>query len=166
MKIAIVTACPSGVANSIISAGLLQQACKTLGWEAIIECHSTVIAGHTLTEDEIRAADLIVLATNSTIDTQRFVGKKVYQSSISACTTDPVEYLNQAAAQASELTQAQVTQAKAAKPITAANNQVVAKRIVAITACPTGVAHTFMAAEALEAEAVRQGHQIKVETRG
>ncbi|MDF5410243.1 fructose PTS transporter subunit IIB, partial [Vibrio parahaemolyticus] len=38
--------------------------------------------------------------------------------------------------------------------------------IVAITACPTGVAHTFMAAEALEEEGKRRGHQIKVETRG
>lgn len=40
------------------------------------------------------------------------------------------------------------------------------KRIVAITACPTGVAHTFMAAEALELEAKKRGHWIKVETRG
>ena len=40
------------------------------------------------------------------------------------------------------------------------------KRIVAITACPTGVAHTFMAAEALEEEARKRGYWIKVETRG
>jgi len=40
------------------------------------------------------------------------------------------------------------------------------KHIVAITACPTGVAHTFMAAEALELEAKKRGDWIKVETRG
>ena len=40
------------------------------------------------------------------------------------------------------------------------------KRIVAITACPTGVAHTFMAAEAIEGEAKKRGHWVKVETRG
>lgn len=40
------------------------------------------------------------------------------------------------------------------------------KRIVAVTACPTGVAHTFMAAEALEEEAKKRGYWIKVETRG
>lgn len=39
-------------------------------------------------------------------------------------------------------------------------------RIVAITACPTGVAHTFMAAEAIENEAKKRGWQYKVETRG
>ncbi|EGQ9393782.1 PTS fructose transporter subunit IIBC [Vibrio cholerae] len=161
MKIAIVTACPSGVANSIIAAGLLQQASKTLGWEAYIECHSTVIAGHTLSEEEINKADLVILAANGEIDMQRFVGKKVYHSPITACTSDPVGYLKQAAEQATELSSEQATRCDS--PATA---PVSAKKIVAITACPTGVAHTFMAAEALEAEATRQGHQIKVETRG
>ncbi|MBS9437640.1 PTS fructose transporter subunit IIBC [Photorhabdus noenieputensis] len=40
------------------------------------------------------------------------------------------------------------------------------KRIVAVTACPTGVAHTFMAAEAIEIEAKKRGWWVKVETRG
>jgi PTS system fructose-specific IIC component len=40
------------------------------------------------------------------------------------------------------------------------------KRIVAVTACPTGVAHTFMAAEAIQAEATKRGWWVKVETRG
>lgn len=38
--------------------------------------------------------------------------------------------------------------------------------IIAVTACATGVAHTFMAKKALENAAVKQGHQIKVETQG
>ncbi len=39
-------------------------------------------------------------------------------------------------------------------------------KIVAVTACPTGIAHTYMAAEALEKAAKKLGHQIKVETQG
>src|SRR2546423_119234 len=39
-------------------------------------------------------------------------------------------------------------------------------RIVAVTACPTGIAHTFMAAEALQKAAKVMGHNIKVETQG
>ncbi|MCI5892380.1 MAG: fructose-specific PTS transporter subunit EIIC [Clostridiales bacterium] len=39
-------------------------------------------------------------------------------------------------------------------------------KIVAVTACPTGIAHTFMAAEALEQAAKEMGVQIKVETNG
>ena len=40
------------------------------------------------------------------------------------------------------------------------------KFIVAVTACPTGIAHTYMAAEALEKKAKEIGCKIKVETRG
>lgn len=39
-------------------------------------------------------------------------------------------------------------------------------KIVGITACPSGVAHTYMAAEALKKAALAKGHQIKVETQG
>lgn len=39
-------------------------------------------------------------------------------------------------------------------------------KIVAVTACPTGIAHTYMAAEQLEKTAKKLGHQIKVETQG
>lgn len=39
-------------------------------------------------------------------------------------------------------------------------------KIVAVTACTVGVAHTFMAAESLEQAAKARGHQIKVETQG
>ena len=38
--------------------------------------------------------------------------------------------------------------------------------IVAVTACPTGIAHTYMAAERLEKAARKLGHTIKVETQG
>lgn len=40
------------------------------------------------------------------------------------------------------------------------------KKLVAVTACPTGIAHTYMAAEALQKAAAARGAEIKVETRG
>jgi fructose-specific phosphotransferase system IIB component len=39
-------------------------------------------------------------------------------------------------------------------------------KIVAVTACPTGIAHTYMAAARLEKVAKNLGHEIKVETQG
>ncbi len=39
-------------------------------------------------------------------------------------------------------------------------------RVLAVTACPTGIAHTFMAAENLETKAKKMGISIKVETNG
>lgn len=39
-------------------------------------------------------------------------------------------------------------------------------KLVAVTSCPTGIAHTYMAAECLEKSAKKMGHSIKVETQG
>lgn len=39
-------------------------------------------------------------------------------------------------------------------------------KFIAVTACPTGIAHTYMAAENLEKTAKTLGHEIKVETQG
>ncbi|MFN3017704.1 PTS fructose transporter subunit IIBC [Vibrio coralliilyticus] len=159
MNIAIITACPSGVANSIIAAGLLEKAANQLKFSAKIECQSSVLAGYTLSAEDIAKADVVVIATNTPVNTSRFVGKKVYQASINEVTENPADFLQHAVSNATELNVESVQSV-------ASSTNVSAKKIVAITACPTGVAHTFMAAEALEDEAKRQGHQIKVETRG
>ncbi|MGR5236621.1 PTS fructose transporter subunit IIBC [Vibrio alfacsensis] len=159
MNIAIITACPSGVANSIIAAGLLEQAAAKLGWNAKIECQSSVVEPTLLTDADIEQAEAIVIAANTPVDTSRFVGKKVYQADISTVAKDASAFLQTAVQDAAVLKQATTVAAPA--ETTSAT-----KKIVAITACPTGVAHTFMAAEALEEEGKRRGHQIKVETRG
>ncbi|PAB57866.1 PTS fructose-like transporter subunit IIB [Anaeromicrobium sediminis] len=39
-------------------------------------------------------------------------------------------------------------------------------KILAVTACPTGIAHTYMSAEALEKECKARGFEVKVETQG
>lgn len=39
-------------------------------------------------------------------------------------------------------------------------------KILAVTSCPTGVAHTYLAAESLEKSAEKKGIEIKVETQG
>lgn len=39
-------------------------------------------------------------------------------------------------------------------------------KVVAVTACPTGVAHTYMAQEAIEKECLKRGYDVKVETQG
>ena len=54
-------------------------------------------------------------------------------------------------------------EAKAKKPVEVKKDDVF---IVAVTACPTGIAHTYMAAEAIEKKAKELGYQVKVETRG
>ncbi len=51
-------------------------------------------------------------------------------------------------------------------PAATATTATARRSIVAVTACPTGIAHTYMAAEALEAAAARAGVDIAVETQG
>lgn len=48
----------------------------------------------------------------------------------------------------------------------ASNGEAVGKKLVAVTSCPTGIAHTFMAAEGLDKAAKKAGCTIKIETRG
>lgn len=50
-----------------------------------------------------------------------------------------------------------------AEPVEAKENQV---KILAVTSCPTGIAHTYMAAEGIEKAAKAKGCFVKVETRG
>lgn len=172
MNISIVTACPSGVANTIIASGLLKNAAKTLGFNANVECHSTIRQVDLLSQDVLIGSDVIVIAGYEGFDTQRFIGYKVYQQPINTVMENPQAWLKNAVEKAELL-----TEENASKPVANRNSAPLdtdapqnlnerAKNIIAITACPTGVAHTFMAAEALEGEGKRLGHKIKVETRG
>lgn len=149
MNIVIVTSCPSGIANSVIAAGLLEKAAASLGWNAVVECHNNIEPAKLLTVDEISTADLVVVAGDN-IDLARFTGKRVYQAGVMDAIPDAKAFLQTAAAAATVTSaEAVASQQTQEKPKVSP----MSKRIVAITACPTGVAHTFMAAEALEEEA-------------
>lgn len=86
-------------------------------------------------------------------------GKKVWLGDINRAVAHPELFLSEAKNHATPYS------APAAAPAAAAP-AAGPKRIVAVTACPTGVAHTFMAAEAIETEAKKRGWWVKVETRG
>lgn len=157
MNVTIITACPSGVANSIIAAGLLKKAAQNLGWTAHIECQSNIVKSDPVSKAQIEQSDFILIAANREVDDSRFVGKKVARASIEQV----IQHAEQVLTYSSET--AEILSTSAVLP-TSSNSS--SQKIVAITACPTGVAHTFMAAEALETHAKKMGHQIKVETRG
>ncbi|AST07336.1 PTS fructose transporter subunit IIABC [Anoxybacillus flavithermus] len=60
----------------------------------------------------------------------------------------------------------QTIQEKEGKIVTEEKQTVGKKKVLAVTACPTGIAHTYMAADALKAKAKEMGVDIKVETNG
>lgn len=117
-------------------------------------------AGLTLTDNPADAELAIVLGKNVP-DDAALNGKALWLGDIQLAVREPETFLNRAKAEA------KTWQAPAAVATPAAPAQAGAqKRVVAVTACPTGVAHTFMAAEAIQAEATRRGWWVKVETRG
>ncbi|HHU0745185.1 TPA: PTS fructose transporter subunit IIBC [Serratia marcescens] len=112
--------------------------------------------GLTLVES-LQDAELVVVAGQAAPADAGLNGKLVYVGDVEQAVREPDAFLARARAEA-ETYQAP----QAAAPVKADGQ----KRIVAITACPTGVAHTFMAAEAIESEAKKRGWWVKVETRG
>ena len=116
-------------------------------------------AGVTLTDNPAEADRIIVAGKNIPADAT-LNGKAIYLTDIQQLLSQPAAVLAQAQTDAQPY---QAPAAAAAAPVAAGNGP---KRIVAVTACPTGVAHTFMAAEAIDTEAKKRGWWVKVETRG
>lgn len=119
---------------------------------------AAVKTGLTLVESAAEA-ELVVVAGQTVPADAALNGKRVYVGDVAHAVREPEAFLAQAMAEAKAY---QAPAAAAVEPAKAAGQ----KRIVAITACPTGVAHTFMAAEAIESEAKKRGWWVKVETRG
>ncbi|KIL06180.1 FruA [Stutzerimonas stutzeri] len=157
MNLLIITACPNGMVTSVLTSRLLEAAAQRLGWSTAVEVHDPKAIGSPLTPAQIANADLVVVVKTGPLSLQRFVGKRVVQSTPSEALLDPEAFLRSAADTATELQPVDEADAapSAGKP-----------KLVAITACPTGVAHTFMAAEALQQAAARKGYDLQVETRG
>ena len=107
--------------------------------------------------DSAEAADLIIVLGNVLPNNAQFNGKKVFLAKIDEHFNAPENLLDTAIQQAQDY-------APSAESAVVSNGKM--KNIVAVTACPTGVAHTFMSAEAIETYAKQQGWQVKVETRG
>ncbi|OJT20520.1 PTS fructose transporter subunit EIIBC [Archangium sp. Cb G35] len=167
MNVIIITACPSGVATTFLAARGLERAAKQRGWNVTVEMHSQLEPVVPPGPAAIEAADLVVVAASAPVDLTRFVGKRVHQAPISEALPDPDAFLKQADLNARPLTTAAAASHTEAAPVPLARPSTEGgKKIVAVTACPTGVAHTFMAAEALTRAGQGLGHSLRVETRG
>ncbi|KGQ71528.1 PTS fructose transporter subunit EIIBC [Chelonobacter oris] len=116
-------------------------------------------ASHNVVENTADA-DIAVVLGNTLPHNPQLNGKKVYLVDLESAFSAPEKTLSDALDHASDYVAP--TESAVGNTLSAAG----VKNIVAVTACPTGVAHTFMSAEAIEAYAKQQGWNVKVETRG
>ncbi|GGY04623.1 PTS fructose transporter subunit IIBC [Litchfieldella qijiaojingensis] len=161
MNIILITACPSGMATTFLAARRLEQAARRRNWQVTVEMHGELEPVSPVSAEAIEAADLVIVAADHVPAPQRFEGKRLFQAPIDRALPDPDAFLERASREAESYQPSDESPAAAA-PVTASG----ARKIVAVTACPTGVAHTFMAAEALAEAGRALGHQVRVETQG
>ncbi|ATB30315.1 PTS fructose-like transporter subunit IIB [Melittangium boletus] len=167
MNVILITACPSGVATTFLAARGLERAAAQRGWTASVEMHGQLAPFKPVDAATIDAASLVVVAASAPVDLSRFAGKRLYQAPISEALPDPAAFLARAEAQARLHGPASSpTPALAGAPVEPKSTAGGTPRVVAVTACPTGVAHTFMAAEALTQAGKALGYPLRVETQG
>ncbi|NMY77002.1 PTS fructose-like transporter subunit IIB [Pseudomonas sp. WS 5071] len=158
MKLAIVTGCPNGMVTSVLCARLLDAAAQRQGWSTSVEVHDPKHPERQLSAATIDEAEWILVVSSTPLDMQRFIGKRVFQSAPAHALQDVEGILRRGVEEAQVYTATDAVEKDAAPAP--------APKIVAVTACPTGVAHTFMAAEALQQAAKRLGYDLLVETQG
>ena len=93
MNLLIITACPNGMVTSVLTSRLLEAAAHRLGWSTAVEVHDPKAIGSPLTPAQIANADLVVVVKTGPLSLQRFIGKRVVQSTPSEALLDPEGFL-------------------------------------------------------------------------
>ncbi|EDY19818.1 PTS system, fructose subfamily, IIC subunit [Chthoniobacter flavus Ellin428] len=164
MNLVAVTSCPTGIAHTLLAAEALKKTAASLGHHLLVETQGSVGAKNVLTEREIAEADAVIIAADVHVDTGRFSGKPLFETRTAEAIRNTATVIESALTLVSK--PVAEPSAPAAPMIEAAAVGASRKQLVGITSCPTGIAHTFMAAAALEKAAKALGYAIKVETQG
>ncbi|PSR16254.1 PTS fructose transporter subunit EIIBC [filamentous cyanobacterium CCP3] len=178
-KIVAVTASPAGEAHTQMAAEALKRMAQAMGHEIVTEAQGGAVVT-ALSPDDIQQADVVIVGADGAVERDRFSGKPVYAVSTSEAIRNTEMVIQSAVALVGHTPSLGpikttphphdplpedvpgVSSGAASTPVTTPAN----KFFVGITSCPTGIAHTFMAAEALKQGAAKLGHDIKVETQG
>lgn len=174
-RIVAVTGSRASRPHTMLAAEALKKAAQLAGHELKLELGSEAGSGKRLTEDEIAGSDVVIVASDEREDLERFKNTKVIEVPLSSAIRETAAVINRAVSLAAGVELAPKRAVAEAGPagtegnaptIAAAGACSSGKRIVAVTACPTGIAHTFMAAEALKKSAAQLGCEIRIETQG
>jgi PTS system fructose-specific IIC component len=133
--------------TGILAAEALRKAAKSAGQPIDVEIRDNAGVQNPLGQKQLAGADVLLLIGDADPAEPRFAGMTTILASIAEVLTDATAVLARA-----------TIAPPAAKPA--------GRNIVAITSCPTGIAHTFMAAEGLQQAGAALGDNIRVETQG
>ena len=162
-KIVGISANRESEAHTRMAAEALRKVASDRGDIIQIECQGPQGTTDTLAETDLKGADLAILATDQEVDQARFAHLPVYQTTTARAIRETAEVISDALTNAGLSAHERQDQHQEEAVSTTEENK---KRIVAVTSCPTGIAHTFMAADALKKKATAAGYTIKVETQG
>lgn len=165
-KLIAVTSCPTGIAHSLMAAEAIKRTADLMGHEMQVEVHGAEGTTNRLSDETIAAADAVLIAADIHVETEPFGDKPQLVVSTGRAIRDTQTVLEELLAlvpgYAPPVPAAAASETAGAPSGSGSGG----RRIVAITACPTGIAHTFMAADALKKAAVAAGDSIRVETQG
>ncbi len=161
-KIVAVTGCPTGVAHTYMAAEALKKTAAVMGHEIRVETHGAEGIKDPLSAREVAEADVVIAASGVHLDMGRFAGKPMVAVPVSDAIRKTRVVIENALAELKADVEIPMPLPEAISPAPERSR----KFLVGVTACPTGIAHTFMAAESLKKAAAVLGHEIRVETQG
>ncbi|CAO3426880.1 fructose-specific PTS transporter subunit EIIC [Azospirillum doebereinerae] len=141
--------------QAVLAAEALRKAAANLGHTITVELRSSLGIQTPLDTAAVQRAQGVLLVGTGEFGEERFAGLKRTVATLDAVLADARGALESA-----------LGAGPAVVPVPSAPAAKASKAIVAITSCPTGIAHTFMAAEGIQQAATALGHKIRVETQG
>jgi len=88
-KIIAVTACPTGISSSFMARESLKNCAEKLGLNIRVEVYGAAGVYHSLTEEEIKNADVVIIAASRKVPLARFDGKEMLSTSVGTAIRKP-----------------------------------------------------------------------------
>ena len=93
-KIIAVTACPTGISSSFMARESLKKCAEKMGLSIRVEVHGAAGIYHALTDEEIKNADVVIIAASKRIPMKRFDGKMMIQTAVGTGIRKPEQLFN------------------------------------------------------------------------
>lgn len=95
-KIVGATGCPTGIAHTYMAQEALEQAAEKAGVSIKVETHGQIGVENKLTTEEIKNADVVIIASDKDVQPERFAGKRVIDVSVGKGIRDAESLIEQA----------------------------------------------------------------------